>query len=72
MVINVNSLCKCNQVTALQQESEKFEHDVMVKQKTLEMLPSAAENIGNVCLGYFDLYSLQASFRLCVATVQSG
>ena len=35
-----------NEVLSLQQEGEKLERELILKKKTLEMLPSAADNIG--------------------------
>jgi uncharacterized protein YlxW (UPF0749 family) len=35
-----------NEVQSLQQEGEKLEREIILKRKTLEMLPSAADNIG--------------------------
>lgn len=35
-----------NEVASLQQLSEKLEREIILKRKTLEMLPSAADNIG--------------------------
>lgn len=35
-----------NEVQSLQQEAEKLEREIILKRKTLEMLPSAVDNIG--------------------------
>lgn len=35
-----------NELASLQQLSEKLEREIILKRKTLEMLPSAADNIG--------------------------
>jgi predicted RNase H-like nuclease (RuvC/YqgF family) len=35
-----------NEVLSLQQEGERLEREIMLKRKALEMLPSAADNIG--------------------------
>lgn len=35
-----------NEVLSMQQEGEKLERDIILKRKTLEMLPTAADNIG--------------------------
>ena len=37
-----------NDVSALQQEGEALEKEIILKRKTLEMLPSAADNIGKL------------------------
>lgn len=37
-----------NEVNALQQEGEALEKEIILKRKTLEMLPSAADNIGKL------------------------
>lgn len=37
-----------NDVNALQQEGEALEREIVLKRKTLEMLPSAADNIGKL------------------------
>lgn len=36
-----------NELASLQQQGEKLEREIILKRKTLEMLPSAGDNIGN-------------------------
>ena len=36
-----------NELASLQQQGEKLEREIILKRKTLEMLPSASDNIGS-------------------------
>lgn len=41
------------QLLTLVAETERFEKEVLMKRRTLELLPSARDNIGTLLLGHF-------------------
>lgn len=54
-----------NELSSLQQLSEKLEREIILKRKTLEMLPSAADNIGLIYLHFFDHHRIAKLQAIC-------
>jgi hypothetical protein len=50
-----------NELSSLQQQGEKLEREIILKRKTLEMLPSAGDNIGRCPLCRSSVSSLFGS-----------